>query len=278
MYHACAYVASAEQDRHISFLFHGRSKTMKFRVFSRALTAALLCCALLPLTAAAQSSPSAATALSAAAQQQKFAFVMFWKQQDSATDAVYQSLQTHLAAHADRATTVAVQVTDPGNRDIVRQFNVSRAPMPLVLAVAPNSAVTSAYQSELTAQQVSAAIVTPAVANCLKGLQDGKTVLMLIHPQADAQQAPQGTRQFLADPQFSKRTTFVRLVSTNPAEGEFLKKLGVTQQDANGCVVMMAPPGVLVGKFPLGVSGQELAKKLHAAGKCCDDENCKHNR
>lgn len=251
---------------------------MKSRFVPQVLTAALLCCALSPLTAAAQSNGSAADALSAAAQQQKFAFVLFWKQQDTATDAVYQSLQTHLAAHADRATSVAVQVTDPANRDIVGQFNVSRAPMPLVLAVAPNGAVTAAYQSELTAQQVSEAIVTPAVANCLKGLQDGKAVLMLVHPQADTQQAPQGARQFLADPQFSKRTTFVRLVSTNPAEGDFLKKLGLTQQDATGCVAMMAPPGVFVGKFPLGVSGQELAKKLHAAGKCCEDANCKHNR
>jgi hypothetical protein len=250
---------------------------MKDRIVSHLAVAALAFCVLSPLTASAQSSGSAADALSAAARQQKFTFVLFWKQQDTTTDAVYQSLQTHLAAHADRATSVAVQVTDPAHREIVERFNVSRAPMPLVLAVAPNGAVTAAYQGELTAQQIGAAIVTPAAANCLKALQDGKTVLMLVHPREDAQ-APQGAQQFLADPHFSKRTTFVRLVSANPDEGQFLKKLGVSQQEANGCVVMMAPPGVFVGKFPVSVTGQELAKKLHASGKCCDDENCKHNR
>ena len=249
---------------------------MKDRVISHVFVAALLCCALSPLTAAAQSSPSAADALSAAAKQQKFAFVMFWKKQDTATDAVHQSLQTHLAADADRATSVAVQVTDPANRDIVKRFNVSRAPMPLVLAVAPNGAVTAAYQNELTAEHVEASIVTHAEANCMKALQDGKTVLMLVHPQADVQ-APRGTRQFLTDPQFSKRTMFIHLMSANPDESRFLKKLKVSEQEANGCVVMMAPPGVFVGKFPVSVTGQELAKKLHAAGKCCDDENCKHN-
>jgi hypothetical protein len=147
----------------------------------------------------------------------------------------------------------------------------------LVLADAPNGAVTDAFQNAPTAQQVGGAFVTPAAANCMKALQDGKTVLMLVHSQADAQ-APQGAQQFLADPHFSKRTAVVRLVSTDPAETQFLQKLGVSQQEANGCVVMMAPPGVFVGKFPVSVTGQELAKKLHAAGKCCDDENCKHNR
>lgn len=250
---------------------------MKDQFASLLAVAALVCCALSPLTASAQSSGSAADALSAATGQQKFAFVMFWKQQDTATDAAYKSLQTHLSAHADRATSFAVQVTDPAHREIVERFNVSRAPMPLVVAVAPNGAVTASYQSAPTAQQVASAFVTPAAANCLKALQDGKVALMLIHPREDAL-APQGAQQFLADPHFGKRTTFVRLVSANPDEGQFLQKLGVSQQEANGCVVMMAPPGVFVGKFPVSVTGQELAKKLHASGKCCDDENCKHNR
>jgi hypothetical protein len=250
---------------------------MKDQIASQLAAAALAFCVLSPLTVSAQSRSSAADALSAAAQQQKYAFVMFWKQQDTSTDTVFQSLETHLADYGDRATTVAVQVTDPSHREIVKRFNVGRAPMPLVLAVAPNGAVTAAFQSKPTAQQVGGAFVTPTGANCLKALQDGKTVLMLIHPREDAQ-APQGAQQFLADPLFSKRTALVRLVSANPAEGPFLQKLGVSQQEANGCVVMMAPPGVFVGKFPVSVTGQELAKNLHAAGKCCDDENCKHNR
>ena len=43
-------------------------------------------------------------------------------------------------------------------------------------------------------------------------------------------------------------------------------------------VVVLAPPGVLVGKFPATATAAEIAAKLHAAGKCCDDPNCKHNQ
>jgi hypothetical protein len=43
-------------------------------------------------------------------------------------------------------------------------------------------------------------------------------------------------------------------------------------------VVVMAPPGVLVGKFPASATMSDIATKLHAAGKCCNDPNCKHNK
>jgi hypothetical protein len=33
---------------------------------------------------------------------------------------------------------------------------------------------------------------------------------------------------------------------------------------------------VLVGKFGPGASKDEIAAALAKAGKCCDDENCRH--
>lgn len=271
------FEARAGRVRRISVVIHGRRNATNDGVVFQFAVAALAICVWLSATASAQPVSSAADALSAAAQQQKYAFVMFWKQQDAATDAIFRSLDTHMADRKDRATTVAIKVTDPAHRDIVERFNVSRVPMPLVLAVAPNGAVTASYQSAPTAQQIASAFVTPASANCLKAVQDGKVAIMLIHPREDAQ-LPQGVKQFLADPDFKQRASFVRLVSSDPDEMQLLKKLDLSQQEANGCAVMMAPPGVFVGKFPLSVTGQELAKKLHASGKCCDDENCKHNR
>ena len=42
-------------------------------------------------------------------------------------------------------------------------------------------------------------------------------------------------------------------------------------------VIFMAPPGALVGRFAASASKEDLARALHAAGKCCSDPNCKHN-
>lgn len=64
---ATVYGASAGRNQSISFLFHGRNKTMKNRIVSHVLTAALMCGALAPLTTAAQSNGPATNALSVAA-------------------------------------------------------------------------------------------------------------------------------------------------------------------------------------------------------------------
>jgi hypothetical protein len=42
--------------------------------------------------------------------------------------------------------------------------------------------------------------------------------------------------------------------------------------------VVLAPPGVLVGKFPASATSDQIGAALHAAGKCCNDPNCKHNQ
>ena len=86
-------------------------------------------------------------------------------------------------------------------------------------------------------------------------------------------------REFVSDPHFQQRTAVYSLDTTDPAELRFLKDLQIPAEASDvTTVVMMAPPGVLVGKFPGNVSGQQMAAKLHAQGKCCNDPNCKHNR
>ena len=40
---------------------------------------------------------------------------------------------------------------------------------------------------------------------------------------------------------------------------------------------LLAPPGVLIGKYNSAATKNEVMAALHKAGKCCDDPNCKHN-
>ena len=42
-------------------------------------------------------------------------------------------------------------------------------------------------------------------------------------------------------------------------------------------ITMLAPPGVLIGKFGPKATKDEMASALAKAGKCCDDPNCKHH-
>lgn len=211
-------------------------------------------------------------------EQPKFTYYYFWRDNTPAAKAGLQALKANLAPHSERASYVTVNITDPAQQEVVDKFKVGRSPMPLVLAVAPNGAVTGANTSSVTGEWIEQTLVTPRMTRCMKSMQSGKLVVLCVHG-SDPRQMPRGVQEFVSDPHFQQRTVVHTMQTTDPNELRFLKELGIAAQESpNTTVVMMAPPGVLVGKFPGNVSGEQMAAALHAQGKCCNDPNCKHNR
>jgi hypothetical protein len=208
----------------------------------------------------------------------KFTFLLFFKADNANTQRASTELATALAPRADRAKWTALNVNDPANRAIVERYQLGRVPMPLVLCVAPNGAVTGVMPGRVTEAGVDAALVTPTMTRCMKSLQAGKIVV--VHVQSDeSAPLPAGAVAFLADPAFVNRSASESFVISDPAETRFLKDMELDPAQVSGStVVVLAPPGMLVGKFPATATAAEIATKLHAAGKCCDDPNCEHNQ
>jgi hypothetical protein len=64
----------------------------------------------------------------------------------------------------------------------------------------------------------------------------------------------------------------------DPAEARFYQQMKLSPNQVNGpYAVLIAPPGVLIGHFDTKASAEQIAAAIHKAGKCCEDENCKHN-
>ena len=71
----------------------------------------------------------------------------------------------------------------------------------------------------------------------------------------------------------------IDVVADDPAESAVRERHGIQAGEVSGStVVIMAPPAALVGKFAASATMNDIATKLHAAGKCCNDPNCKHNQ
>lgn len=217
-----------------------------------------------------------AAAIALATKNNKTVFVVFFRDWDAKAQAVAQTVKATVDKHAAQATWTSVAITDPAEKPIVDKFQVSRAPMPLLLVVHPNGAVTGAYQKPVAEADLAQCLVSPKKAECMKALQDNQLVLLCVQtaPQAPA---PQGVMDFKADPQFASRTQIVTMQLNDPAEAAFLPHLQIDPKVQAPATVFMAPPGVMVGKFPATATKADLGKALHAAGKCCDDKNCKHN-
>jgi len=213
-----------------------------------------------------------------AAQQMKYTFIVFYKQDDAATQTMAQTVKDGVAKRSDWATLTFVQMTNPADKAIVERFGVSRAPAPLTVAVAPNGAVTGVFVKTISDDRIASSFVTRTKAECMKSLQQGKMVLVCLNPRQPATY-PQAVQDFQADPQFKDRIAVVSMQANDPNEASFVTEMQLTAAEAsNSTTVFLAPPGVLVGKFGENATQQQMASELHKAGKCCDDPKCKHNR
>ena len=225
--------------------------------------------------------PSASQAeatLEQAASEGKYTFLVFYKTNDAATQTMTATLKEGLTNRADSAKAAYVQVGQPAEKALVDRFDVSRAPMPMTIAVAPNGAITGMFAQKLSAEGIENSFVTPTMTKCMKSLQAGKLVFVTVQGSAKAP-APASLKDFQADPHFKDRLVTFSLLAADPEEVKFLKQMQIDAAKTTGTTtVLLAPPGVLVGKFDAFTSKDDIAAALAKAGKCCEDPNCKHHQ
>ena len=233
-------------------------------------------------SSATQASPGQA-AIEKAASANKFALVFFWKERSTQTDKVWASLQSAAARMTDWAEVTAVQATDPAEKQLVARYDLSRAPMPLTLAIAPCGAVTKALTGDITEAQLRTAYVSPCTQLCLKAIQDRKLVMLCVMDRKDPYRpvaVPQGVQDFKADGRYGPATEIVLVNAADEAESTLLQELQVNQSEPKPVTVLLAPPGSMVGKFDARATKEQMVAQLAAAqsnpcaGGVCGPNGC----
>ena len=219
-----------------------------------------------------------AAALKAAAMHNKYLFIFFWRDDTQRSREMRGVFQAALAKMTNKAEAVEIQTEDPAEEPIVARYDVSRAPMPLVLAIAPNGAITKGLPAPFDADQLRQAFVSPCTAECMKALEDHKLVLLCVEP-ASAQvkqvSLQKGVEDFTADEQYAGHSAVVVLHAGDAAEAAFLKDLRVDPKTTDRVTVLMAPPAAVVGTFTGEVTKEQLVAKLKAAQSgCCPGGKC----
>jgi hypothetical protein len=223
-----------------------------------------------------QTQTPAQAVVASARQSQKYLFILFWKEDSPATQGMKQTLDAALAKRSGQAVSVAVRSNDPAEKAFVDQFGVSRSPMPLVLAVAPNGAITGGFPLKLTEQDVAGAFVSPGLANCLKATQARKLVLLCVQPAGGSAELPRGVSEVKADSQYGPATEVVTIRADDAAEAGLLKLLELTPKAGVVATALLVPPGgrrlaVFEGPF----TKEQVAEKLKSAqGGCCPGGKC----
>ena len=224
--------------------------------------------------AAAQSSPGDQK-IAANSKAGHTTFLLFYRGNDQLTQTVYQTLKSGASKRKDAAI-LPIQVDDRAERGLIERFDITRTPLPAIVSLAPNGAVTGVFSQQIKPEEVDGAVVSAGYAKCIKAMQSGQIVLLCVQP-ATRGFVPKGVQDFQADRLYRERTQVVNISATDPGEALFVKQLGLNARSASPQVVFMAPPGVMLGAYDANVTHAALATKLASAGKCCDDKNCKHN-
>ena len=185
-------------------------------------------------------------AMEQAAAEDKYLFAMFWERENEETLAMHGVVSAFAEASSE-AESIFVRINDRAEREFVQKFRLSRAPMPLVLAIAPNGAVTGGFPYECDEQELLDAIVSPVTAQMLKSMQEGRLVFLCIQNEdtAENEAALRGVQDFAADPLVGHVADIILVDPRDSAEATFLEELGIPPQANVAMTAMLVPPGSL---------------------------------
>ena len=210
-------------------------------------------------------------AIQASADTGKYTYIMFYRAEDSATDRMAAAIGQQVAKKSEDTSWVKISVTDAAAADVVKKYDASRLPMPTVIGLAPNGAVTGIFQMKVSEKQLDSAILTPQYSEMVKKLQEQKIAVVCLHP-AGGGTVPAGVKQLEADENLKDHVVRVNASADDAKEARFFQRMFVKPDIQEPAVLVFAPPGVFVGRFNARVSGQELASAIHKSGQC----SCKH--
>lgn len=177
----------------------------------------------------------------------------------------------------DRADSVLVNVADAAEKAVVDKYDLGRAPMPLVLAFAPNGAITGGFPTQFEEKDLLEAFATPCTEKCMKALQEGKLVFLCVqnHETKSNEEALKGVKEFQADERFASATEIVILDPADPAEASFLGDLKIDPRTSAAVTAFLAPPGAAIAEFEGPTQKDQLVAALqNAASNPCAGGSC----
>jgi hypothetical protein len=207
----------------------------------------------------------------AAARDGKYTYLMFYREDNAATRQMASAIDRQVSRTSERTSWLRINVADRSAAAIVKRYDATRLPMPTVLGIAPNGAVTCVCQLKASQEQLDNAILTPRYCEMVKALQEQKITVVCLQP-ADSELVPAGVTQLAQDSNLKNYVVHISASASDLSEGRFFERMRVKTDIKEPVVLMFAPPGVHLGTFSANVSGQELAKTIHKSGKC----SCKH--
>lgn len=214
----------------------------------------------------------AAGALRRGSDEKRYEFLLFYSTDDEATRTTKESLGRAVRGMGRSAEWTAVDITNASEAAIVNKYNLRSVPMPIVLAFAPNGAVTGGFRSaDIAEDKLKTAFASPGVQECMKALQDRKIVFVCCQGKSTQfnKEAMQGVEAFKADARYAAYTAVVKIDPTDDSERSFLAQLKIDSKTKDAATAILVPPNTVLGVTNGPTTKDAFLRTLASASSCC---------
>jgi hypothetical protein len=219
-------------------------------------------------------------AIAKAAGAGRYAFVLFHRSGGSSGSPMQDSFDQAKAELQSRAVFVKVDVSKGTDAQLIDKYGIDRAPLPLILALAPNGAVTKAFTEPADAAALRKAFVSPVTARMLGVLQDGKLVALCVQGENTQhnEESMSAAREFVADESIRGQAEVMRLDPGDRDEAPLLDQCNLSPTLKEASIVLLVPPSSLVATVSGATTKAKLLSALQqglaACGSGCGPSGC----
>lgn len=168
----------------------------------------------------------------------------------------------------------------PANAELVSQWGLSGAPLPLILSISPKGNATGGYMlADATAAKIAALVPSPKMDDIYVALYSKKPVFLVVAKKSNIDKAAILNSCRSAVTQLKTNAAIVEIDLEDPKEAVFIKKLNLQSATNSTTVMVLNASGRTTGMFTGKVETSELvtaATKVISGGcgSSCSPGGC----
>ena len=224
----------------------------------------------------AQPTTNANSAITSAAAAKEFLGLVFYEKQDTSLTGMTSSIAAFNKTLAKKITVFKASLSDPVNKDVAGKYGIQGGgDLPILLILAPNSAITGGYPKAVTSVQLKQSIsVSDLMLKTLQPLQEQKVALVALQNTTTKfnMESWAGVSDFASDPNFKQVVTAIKADPSAAGSQEFMKQCQLVAPLTEATVVVLLPPGRIGKVFKGKVAKVDI---LGALQSCSSGSSCK---
>ena len=206
--------------------------------------------------------------LESATKRQRVAFILVTEPGASGVDQA-RGLIHAATKKVKKSVLVELDRSDPANADIVQQYRLAGAPVPLILVAARNGVLAGGLPAaQATVDLLVEIVPSPKMAAILQEVQAGKAVFITVSRKGRTSQS--GAACMAACSQMKDRSALIQIDMDDPNETRFLTQLKIDRAATEPVILVVNPQGQITGTYTGAVDVASLVQAATMkAGGCC---------